>query len=868
MKDRSNTPIARRKHGSSRRRSSFAAPIAAMPWGRMGCFAASTAVCLVATAGIARADSTFRITVRSSVDGKPIPGATVSLDETSGRELRQTIPTDAEGLAVSPTLSSGTYRITVVAVGFEKSTPLEVTLGDTPVPVDLQLNIDRGINLDITGLRLLVRPNDTTISTVRDQNFVKRYPITEGNRQSLPRLLSAFPGFVSDALNQSHPRGEQNSTSLYLNGLLLPQNLQGNISQFLSPEAIGNFRVITGNFSPEFGGQSGATLDLTSRPPYDPNAPVTPGVKRRPLIEYGISGGQFDTREDYVNIGNTVRAVGLPKGRGGFQRTLDYSLSLGQRYSSNGVEPASPNGQTSNNDYSSEIFFANIGLNISPRTRISAIANYSSGRNQIANRLSPQNGFLGRDPNFPADQQDEGKSTRQKDNSNITFLQLTQQLKNDGVLNFAAGVSTSDISIFERGADTSTAEGGATSTSWEYSSSIGQTVDQAQFQADLTLPFGFTTSQARAHTVKLGFVYQDQTASEAYFYKARSAEALLALQQTSPQLYERVQFGGNLPVLFIGRTGSYGSFYAQDTFRLSALPLVINYGFRMENYQGNNDLIQNNISKSEFCPRINVAYTFPDKGGPRPLRFLNFLGKTPTILRVGYNRLFTQPQGLGQGLIRPGNGIVPQLATQFDFSLEKQIGTRGIVKVNAYSKNIDNTLDVSQLIAGTQSGPFSTFNVGDSTVKGTELTLDFNPQGDPGVGGFLVFANSSAKPKSGAINNIGQPITASYLDQDQRNTLTAGLSFALPNGLVAGSTLSYGSGVYASSLTSENSRESITEVNLRVGTGPRFAKNKIGFELGVQNLFDGKSQINDASPFAGYRYQQGRRVRLGITGKF
>jgi outer membrane receptor protein involved in Fe transport len=219
-------------------------------------------------------------------------------------------------------------------------------------------------------------------------------------------------------------------------------------------------------------------------------------------------------------------------------------------------------------------------------------------------------------------------------------------------------------------------------------------------------------------------------------------------------------------------------------------------------------------------------------------------------------------------LIRPGNGIVPQLATQFDVSLEKQIGTRHLVKINAYNKDIDNTLDVSQLIAGTQAGPFSTFNVGDSTVKGTEFTYDFNPRGEPGLGGFLVFANSTAKPKSGTINNIGQTITTPFLDQDQRNTLTAGLSFALPNGLVAGSTLVYGSGVYASSLTSEDSRESITEVNLRLGTGPRFAGNKLGFELGVQNLFDGRSRINDASPFAGYRYQQGRRVRLGITGKF
>ena len=865
MNDRSNTPVAQKRHGIKRRRQSFMAPVTAMPWGRMGCFAASAAVCLVATAGIAHADSTLSITVRSSKDGKPIPGATVSLDETSGRELRKTIPTDANGLAVSPTLSSGTYRITVIAVGFEKSAPLEVKLGDTPVPVDLQLSVLSAINLDLVRVRLLVNPKDTTISTTRDQNFVKRFPVTEGNRQSLPRLLTAFPGFAYDALNQVHPRGEQNGLGIYLDGILLPQNLQGNISQFLTPDAIQNFKVITGNFSPEYGGQSGAVLDLTSRPPYDPEKPL--GTKR-PLIEFGLSGGQFSTVENYVNIGNTVRAVGLPTGKNGFIRKLDYSISLGQRYSANGVEPASKNGQTANNDYSSEVIFANIGLQVTPATRISAVANYSSGRNQIANRLSPQNGFLGLNPSLPTDQAAEGKSTRQKDNSNAAFIQLTTQLKNEGKLHLAAGVSQSNISIFEGGSVYGVLPVLPADKSWEYVSSIGQTVNQSQIQGDLTLPVGYTSNGTdRAHIFKIGFVYQDQNANEAYYYKARSTAALAALRALSPELADRVELGGNLPVLFINRTGNYGSFFAQDTFRFSALPLVVNYGVRMESYKGNNDFIQTNISKSEFCPRINLAYTFPQSGGPRLLRFLSFLGKNPTILRAGYNRLFTQPQGLGQGLIRGSSGIAPEITTQYDVSLEHQLGLKQVVKINAYSKNIKDTLDVSQLVPGTQAGPFTTFNLGGSKVKGTELVYDYNPQGDPGFGAFLAFAHSTAKPKNGALDNLGQSV-GTYLDQDQRNTLTAGVSFALPSGLIAGSTLSYGSGVYASSPSTGDSRQSVTEVNLRIGTGPRYAKNKLGFQLGIENLFDGKSIINDSSPFAGYRYQQGRRVLFGVNGKF
>ncbi|MBC8104472.1 MAG: TonB-dependent receptor [Cytophagales bacterium] len=865
MIDRSITPISRNRNNGKKRRPAAlalaAAPVAAMPWGRVGVAAVSAALLVGATAGVARADSTFRITVRSSADGKPILGATVALDETSGRELRQTLPTDAAGLAVSPTLSSGVYRITIRAVGFQPSSPVEVTLGDTPVPVDLQLTPLAQQVIDITKNLELIKRDDTTISTERDQKFLRRYPITEGNRQSLPRFLTTFPGFAHDALNQVHPRGEQNGTALYVNGILLPQNGAGAISQSLSPDAIQRAKVITGNFSPEFGGQSGAAVNITTRPPYDLDAPAN---LRRPLVEFGVSTGGFGTANDYVNIGNTVRAVGLPKGRSGFQRTLDYSLSLGQQYSDNGVEPASENGQTSNNDYSSELFFGTIGLNISPTTRIATLFNYSSGRNQVANRLAPFNGFLGRDPSYPIDQRGEGKGTRQKDNSNSLFIQLTQLLGGEKTLNLAAGVALSDVKVFEGGSRLGVVDSALPDTSWEYVSAIGQQYEQAQFQGDITIPSGFTPGGSRAHQIKLGFVYQDQQGQESYYYQARNATALAALRAISPELDAVTQTGVPLTVR---RNGSYGAIYAQDTFRLSALPLVVNYGVRLENYSSGNNFRQRKVDESEFCPRINLAYTFPQSGGPRLLRFLSFLGKRPTILRLGYNQLFTQPTALGQGVIAGIEGIKPQITTQYDLSLETQIKLNQIVRLNIYSKDLKNTLDTSQLIAGTQVGPFTTLNQGDSTVNGTELVYDFNPQGNPGFGGFLVFANSTATPSSSATDNLGRPVDF-YLDQDQRNTVTAGLSFALPTGVSVGGTLSYGSGVYASSLVPNGSRESITQVNLRIASGPRFANNKLGVELGVENLFDGKSRLNAASAFAGYRYQQGRRIRLGIAGKF
>jgi len=247
MNDRSETPISRKmRKNRGGRRAGIAGAVVPLPFNRALALVAAPAICLAMSASAAWADGTFKITVRSGVDGKPIQNAIVTLDETQGRELRQTVATDQDGVATTKSLSDGTYKIFASAVNFQTSAPVELSLNGDTVSVEIQLRLNKKIIVTNDVALRILDPYDTTISTTRTLDFLRRYPITAGNNQSFQEALRAFPGFVYDGLNQVHPRGDQNGIAYYIDGIEIPQFAAGHISETMTPEAFEVIKAITG----------------------------------------------------------------------------------------------------------------------------------------------------------------------------------------------------------------------------------------------------------------------------------------------------------------------------------------------------------------------------------------------------------------------------------------------------------------------------------------------------------------------------------------------------------------------------------------------------------------------------------------------
>lgn len=806
----------------------------------------------------------------------------------------------ATGVARFARVAEATYDVTISGIQFDPKTVKGVqvrAVGNNAI----EIIVDEKINVELVRQRRLrIRPQDISDQTTLTRQQFHDYPLGVENRQSLPLQLRAVPGLVYDSVNQIHPRGENSiATSTYLNGILIPNLPAGRATQFLQPDLMESVTVKVGGIAPEYTG-SGAVLDVRTRE--FPRAQYAPNdvFREYTFLDYALRLGDFDSREAYLNFGTVVPVASL-RGRRRVRNTVPpgpndpkvrYVLSLSTRATNNYLQAPQDNNATNNNGGINDIVFGKFDLQLNPDRVITGLFNFTSGRTDIANRTpSGGSGFAGLlGPGILPSQVELGQNFRQTEYNNLAAIQFTARRRDGGVFTAAVGTTESSRALLSRG--TPGVNVLPADRSIEYLPTVLNRADQTFVQADFT-PY-ITRSN---HQLKFGAVYHDLDGTDSYQLIPQSQAALNALRALDPRLVDPTG-GVNAPILTVRRDGYYAGVYLQDTWR-PKLAVRLNYGLRVDSYkQDTNQFTQNrdpgvgsafgDISRTELLPRVNMSIELPQRSrGP-----LRFLSSEPTVLRVSYNRLFAQPN-LGQGTFignQPAEGaggsntgfaVDPQLTDMYSVSLERQIGTNKVAKLSAYTKDIKNTLTTGQLISGLQDGTLAVYNQSTGTVDGAEVSFQLLPPSN-GVGfeGLLSYANTSATPRnSNQFNNLGRQIAIPFYEYDQQDTLTAAVAYKLYSGASVGLSLYYGSGLYSSINPGstlaiggpiparQGGRDNYTEVNLRIGSGPRLFNRRAGIDVEVANLFDGKSRINQRGAF-GTRYQQGRRFLVSLNGQF
>ena len=869
----------------------------------------------------------LRIIVVSAVDGSPIPNVGVRTD--SEEERSRFGVTDANGVA-NLRVFAGTYNVYLngAVSGFETRegfTTKGILLG---LVVKEGLTTERRVFLDeriidenIQRRLELINRNEVGEVTRRVRSDFFDYPLGAGDRQSLPKLLRSVPGFVYDALDQAHPRGENAvNTVTYLDGVQLPPTPAGALVPFIIPDTLDAFNARVGGFAPQYGGGSGAVLELETRQ-------VKP---RKPFLEFAYRNGDSNTDEFYANIGGSLPQRGKSSG---FIKGFDYSVVLSQRYTNQGHEAPQDIMNTGANYQASEIFFSKLNFDLGKSRsgqslKLSALFNFSSGRSGIASRnglfgnFAPNGagfGFLGAFSNRDGllSQDELGQDFRQKDNNSLTLIQFKSSEVDPSDINLQRTV---DRAVFSIGVTNNTRfvgdQGGTPKVrvnSLPYNNSIEYLPTTLNDYQQILAQIDLTPRAVGPHQWKYGLVYQDFTALDSLQLIPQSQLAVDQLFQLDPRLapagtlikgshdqvgnptYNLTGKDPQSPVLYTNKDGYYAAAYVQDTYRINP-NFRINAGLRLDRYaqtfKGTSTLdgVERSLPNSNatvVSPRINAVLKLPDVSR---FKFLNFLSKSPTLIRGSYNRLFTPPH-LNQGVFlyaQPGNNFfdpnvnarladvaLPQITDQYNISIERQIGISGILKLGAYSKEIKNTLTTRQTLSPLQSDLLSVYNVGKTSVTGVEISYQLlpPPAGEAGFHGFLSYANSSSGTnEDNPVTNTGETVDNSYSEYDQTNTLSLGLSYAFKSGASAGLSFYYGDGLYSSKTNllfiqnRSGDRQRVTELNLRLATPPTILNGRLGAEFMVENLLDSRGRLEWRGPY-GTRYQLGRRVYLVITGR-
>jgi len=519
------------------------------------------------------------------------------------------------------------------------------------------------------------------------------------------------PGFIESSVNVVHPRGEHASTAIYINGFQLPGVLQGRAGPQISPDIIQSADIQTGGYSPEYGSETAAILNLSLR-----SGPITPFQS----VNFGAGG--YKTLDQELTFGGQA---GAAQGQAGPFR---YLFNIINRTTDNLLEPPQPGDQTAHNHGRAITAFGNLEYVAGRNDTLSLLLNTAPAQSQIANRAGLPDKYVpvGQGFGYGGARNADGSEAGTAPDPTVVGSQIlpiaSQQganqdvYQNDenrfGVINYRHNFGGALTGLLSLGATSArldirnhnpSIDLGSTDPATGYLTSIDNSIEynptilRKSSQSELS---GSLTQTAGTHTYKGGFLLTSQVGDESYQFTPQSQlalDSLAAVQAGGPQLTPNGTYqtdgGGNqvtdvlgnpvyqiypastaTPVVTVHRSGYYNAFYAQDTWRATR-QFTLNYGLRLDSYYGKQSLSPDTVKKNYLSPRVNLAYAFTPQ----------------TTLRLNYNKLFSQPP-LAQGAIL-GTNLVPQTTDMYEVGLEHRLAAGQNLKVSYYYKNTRNEFD-------------------------------------------------------------------------------------------------------------------------------------------------------------------------------
>src|SRR5262245_29479339 len=232
-------------------------------------------ICLLALASTATAQGTTSRVLGTVTDqsGAVVPGATVTLtNDATGVSFTTT--TTGAGIYAFEAIQIGTYSVTVELQGFKKfvSSGNAVNISE---PTTVNARLEPGGMTEAVEVRaapaVVQTPTSGNLGTTFEQKTIESLPIIVGRGRNVLDLVLTQPGVVSGANTGGgvHVNGARDRSWNYtLDGIDNNESSAGG-SNFAplrtNPDAISEFKVLTGNQTAEFGRNSGGQVNMVTR---------------------------------------------------------------------------------------------------------------------------------------------------------------------------------------------------------------------------------------------------------------------------------------------------------------------------------------------------------------------------------------------------------------------------------------------------------------------------------------------------------------------------------------------------------------------------------------------------------------------------
>ncbi len=237
----------------------------------------------LATATFAQTTSTTIVGTVTDPSGAAVAGAKVTATQTRTGVKREDVTTSTGDYSF-PLLDIGEYSVSVEAAGFKSSTraglPLQI---NDKLRVDFVMQVGQvSEKIEVTGAVAALKTDESSVGEVIEQRRVVELPINGRNVGNLAVLQAGvmfgprggldgqsgagggipIPGQTIAIVANGQRETNQNAT---MDGVVATEARINTVPFSPSPEAVEEFKVLTGSYSAEYGFNSGAQLVMVLR---------------------------------------------------------------------------------------------------------------------------------------------------------------------------------------------------------------------------------------------------------------------------------------------------------------------------------------------------------------------------------------------------------------------------------------------------------------------------------------------------------------------------------------------------------------------------------------------------------------------------
>ena len=401
---------------------------------------------------------------------------------------------------------------------------------------------------DLDATRNEIAPSLGAVFYTIGPNQIESTP--QGENASFNQVLLRAPGVVQDSYGEEHVRGEHGGLTYRLNGVLLPEGLNG-FGQDLDTRIIGSVTLIDGTLPAQFGFRTAGIVDVETK--------SGDALKNN---EFSIQSGSYDTFIPSLQLGGT-------------EGKFDYFVSLSYRHDDLGIENPVDTIRPLHDYTDQEKGFAYLAYKLDATSRVSLLLSASDADFEIPD--SP--GLLVRD----------GLGDRPSVHSSTVNENQNEQ-NYYAVLSYQKNLSNlfSQVSVYSRYGRIHFTPDDTLDLLFQ---GLAGEVKNSFFTNGLQFDSSYFLNEH--HTIRFGLLGQytiENLDTNTRLFDVDATGALLSIT----------------PRTIIDNTGLNGveaGVYLQDEWH-PLTPLTINYGARFDRFDSSFD------HEGQLSPRINAVYQF------------------------------------------------------------------------------------------------------------------------------------------------------------------------------------------------------------------------------------------------------------------